>query len=70
MTTQFAEVATAYMALRRHVKTITVSTAENKEWRQKLLQDFTQQIEANQNIWITYHKDQAAKQEKFNNDCQ
>jgi iron only hydrogenase large subunit-like protein len=27
-------------------------------------------MEANQNIWIAYHKDQAAKQEKFNNDCQ
>jgi hypothetical protein len=27
-------------------------------------------MEANQNIQITYHKDQAAKQEKFNNDCQ
>jgi cytochrome c556 len=27
-------------------------------------------MEANQNVWITYHKDQAAKQEKFNNDCQ
>jgi hypothetical protein len=30
-TTQFAEVATAHMALRRHVKTITISTAENEE---------------------------------------
>jgi hypothetical protein len=27
-------------------------------------------MEANQNVWIAYHKDQAAKQEKFNNDCQ
>jgi hypothetical protein len=27
-------------------------------------------MEANQNVWITYHKDQAAKQEKFNSDCQ
>jgi hypothetical protein len=27
-------------------------------------------MEANQNIWIAYHKDQAAKQEKFNSDCQ
>jgi hypothetical protein len=27
-------------------------------------------MEANQNVWITYHKDQAAKQQKFNNDCQ
>jgi hypothetical protein len=31
MTTQFAEVATAHMALRRHVETITISTAENEE---------------------------------------
>jgi hypothetical protein len=69
-TTQFAEVATAYMALRRYVKMITISTAENKEQRQKLLRDFAEQIEANQNIWIAYHKDQAAKQEKFNSDCQ
>jgi hypothetical protein len=68
--TQFAEVATAHMALRRHVKTISISTAENEERRQKLLRDFAQQMEANQNVWITYHKDQAAKQEKFNNDCQ
>jgi hypothetical protein len=30
-TTQFAEVATAYMALRRHVETITISTAENEQ---------------------------------------
>jgi hypothetical protein len=58
------------MALRRHVETITISTAENEERRQKLLPDFAQQMEANQNIWIAYHKDQAAKQEKFNNDCQ
>jgi aspartokinase len=35
-----------------------------------LLQDFAEQIEANQNVWIAYHKDQAAKQEKFNSDCQ
>jgi hypothetical protein len=27
-------------------------------------------MEANQNVCIAYHKDQAAKQEKFNNDCQ
>jgi hypothetical protein len=27
-------------------------------------------MEANQNVWIAYHKNQAAKQEKFNNDCQ
>jgi hypothetical protein len=27
-------------------------------------------MEANQNVWIAYHKDQAAEQEKFNNDCQ
>jgi hypothetical protein len=27
-------------------------------------------MEANQNVWIAYHKDQAAKQEKFNSDCQ
>jgi hypothetical protein len=27
-------------------------------------------MEANQNVWITYHKDQAAKQEKFNSNCQ
>jgi hypothetical protein len=43
-TTQFAEVATAHMALRRHVKTITISTAENEERRKKLLQDFAQQM--------------------------
>jgi hypothetical protein len=69
-TTQFAEVATAHMALRRHVETITISMAENKERRQTLLRDFAQQMEANQNVWIVYHKDQAAKQEKFNSDCQ
>jgi hypothetical protein len=69
-TTQFAEVATAYMALRRHVETITISMAENEERRQTLLRDFAQQMEANQNVWIAYHKDQAAKQEKFNSDCQ
>jgi hypothetical protein len=69
-TTQFAEVAATHMALRRHIETITISTAENEERRQKLLRDFTQQMEANQNILIAYHKDQATKQEKFNNDCQ
>jgi hypothetical protein len=36
MTTQFAEVATAHMALRRHVEMITISTTENEERRQKL----------------------------------
>jgi hypothetical protein len=70
MMTQFAEVATDYMALRRYVKIITISTTENEERRQKLLQDFAQQMEANQNIWITYDKDQVSKQEKFNNDYQ
>jgi hypothetical protein len=70
MTTQFAEVAATHMALRRHVEMITISTAENEERRQKLLRDFAEQMEANQNVWIAYHKDQAAKQEKFNNDCQ
>jgi hypothetical protein len=69
-TTQFAEVAAAHMALRRHVETITISTTESEERRQKLLQDFAEQMEANQSIWIAYHKDQAAKQEKFNSDCQ
>jgi hypothetical protein len=69
-TTQFAEVSAAHMALRRHVETITISTAENEDQRQTLLRDFAQQMEANQNVWIAYHKDQAAKQEKFNNDCQ
>jgi hypothetical protein len=69
-TTQFVAVATAHMALRRHVETITISTAENEERRQTLLQDFAQQMEANQNVWITYHKDQVAKQEKFNSECQ
>jgi hypothetical protein len=69
-TTQFAEVAAAHMALRRHVETITISTAESEERGQKLLQDFAEQMEANQNVWIAYHKDQAAKQEKFNSDCQ
>jgi hypothetical protein len=69
-TTQFAEVAATHMALRRHVEMITISTAENEERRQKLLQDFAQQMEANQNVWIAYHKDQAAKQETFNSDCQ
>jgi hypothetical protein len=69
-TTQFAEVATAHMALRRYVETITISTAENEEWRQNLLRDFAGQIEANQNVWIAYHKDQAAQQEKFNSNCQ
>jgi hypothetical protein len=69
-TTQFAEVAATHMALRRHIETITISTAENEERRQKLLWVFAQQMEANQNILIAYHKDQATKQEKFNNDCQ
>jgi hypothetical protein len=32
-TTQFAEVAAAHMALRRHVETITISIAENEEHR-------------------------------------
>jgi uncharacterized membrane-anchored protein YhcB (DUF1043 family) len=49
-TTQFAEVAAAHMALRRHVETITISMAEDEERRQKLLRDFTQQMEANQNV--------------------
>jgi hypothetical protein len=44
--------------------------AYHEEQRQKLLRDFAQQMEANQNVWIAYHKDQAAKQEKFNDDCQ
>jgi hypothetical protein len=69
-TTQFAKVAAAHMALRRHVETITISMAENKERRQMLLRDFAQEMEANQNVWMAYHKDQAAKQEKFNSDCQ
>jgi hypothetical protein len=69
-TTQFAEVAAAHIALRRHIETITISTAESEERRQKLLQDFAEQMEANQSIWIAYHKDQAAKQGKFNSDCQ
>jgi hypothetical protein len=30
-TTQFAEVAATHMALRRHVETITINTAENEE---------------------------------------
>jgi hypothetical protein len=30
-TTQFTEVATTHMTLRRYVKTITISTAENEE---------------------------------------
>jgi hypothetical protein len=30
-TTQFAGVATAYMALRRHIETITISTAKSEE---------------------------------------
>jgi hypothetical protein len=44
--------------------------AENEECRQILLQDFAQQSEVIQNVWIAYHKEQAAKQEKFNSDCQ
>jgi ABC-type transporter Mla subunit MlaD len=31
MITQFPKVATAYMALRRHIKMITISTAENEK---------------------------------------
>jgi hypothetical protein len=69
-TTQFAEVAAAHMALRRYLETITISSVESEDRRQKLLRDFAQQMEANQNVWIAYHKDQATKQEKFNNDCQ
>jgi hypothetical protein len=49
-TTQFAEVATAHMALWRYVETITISTAENEEHRQTLLRDFAQPMEANQNV--------------------
>jgi hypothetical protein len=49
-TTQFAEVAATHMALRRYIETITISTAGNEERRQKLLRDFAEQIEANQNI--------------------
>jgi hypothetical protein len=60
-TTQFTELTTTHMALRRYVETITISSAENKERRQTLLQDFAEQMEANQNVWIAYHKDQAAK---------
>jgi hypothetical protein len=56
-TTQFVEVAAAHMALWRYVETITTSTAENEERRQMLLRDFAQQMEANQNVWIAYHKD-------------
>jgi hypothetical protein len=41
-TTQFAEVAATYMALQRHVEIITISMAKNEEYRQILLQDFTQ----------------------------
>jgi hypothetical protein len=52
------------------VETITISIAENKECRQTLLQDFAQQMEVNQNVWIAYHKEQAAKQQKFNSNCQ
>jgi hypothetical protein len=56
-TTQFAEVATAHMALQRYVEAIAINTAENEEYRQILLQDFAQQIEVNQNVWIAYYKD-------------
>jgi hypothetical protein len=52
------------------VETIAINTAENEERRQKLLQDFAEQMKVNQNDWIDYHKEQAAKQEKFNSDCQ
>jgi hypothetical protein len=31
MTTQFAEVAATYIALRRHIKTITISTTDNEK---------------------------------------
>jgi exosome complex RNA-binding protein Rrp4 len=27
-------------------------------------------MEANQKVWIDYHKEQAVKQEKFNSECQ
>jgi hypothetical protein len=27
-------------------------------------------MKANQDVWIAYHKEQAAKQEKFNSNCQ
>jgi hypothetical protein len=27
-------------------------------------------MQVNQNVWIVYHNDQVAKQEKFNSDCQ
>jgi hypothetical protein len=69
-TTQFVEVAAAHIALQRYVETITISMPENEEHRQTLLQDFTQQMQANQNVWIAYHQEQGAKQEKFNSACQ
>jgi hypothetical protein len=67
---QFAEVAAAHMALQRHVETIAISNAVNEEQQSTLLHDFAKQWEANQNVWIAYHQDQVAKQEKFNHDCQ
>jgi hypothetical protein len=56
-TTQFAEVAAAHIALQRHVETIAIITAENEERRQKLLQDFAEWMQANQDVWIAYHKE-------------
>jgi hypothetical protein len=67
---QFAEVVATHMALRRYVETIAISNAANEEQQSTLLHDFTKQWEANQNVWIAYHREQVAKQEKFNHDCQ
>jgi hypothetical protein len=35
-----------------------------------VLHDFAKQWEAKQKVWIAYHQEQVAKQEKFNHDCQ
>jgi regulator of RNase E activity RraB len=69
-TAHFAEVAAAHMALWRHVETIAIGNAVNKEQRSTLLHDFAKQWEANQSGWIAYYQEQVAKQEKFNHDCQ
>jgi hypothetical protein len=69
-TAQFAEVAAAHMALPRHMEAIAIGNAADEEQQSTLLHDFTKQWEANQSVWVTYHQEQVAKQEKFNHDCQ
>jgi hypothetical protein len=66
---ELAHVAAAHMALWRHIETIAISNATDEERQSTVLHDFDKQWEANQNVWIAYHQEQVAKQERFNHDC-